>query len=81
MVELRMQWDPSGQRLWRRASQPEHELGINRVAVRAGFTAGSIVVTAARAGLRPARVQIASKPVKVVDGISTLVPQRLAAPV
>jgi len=39
------------------------ECGINRVAVRAGFAAGTITVTASRSGLKPAQVKIVSKPV------------------
>jgi beta-galactosidase len=46
------------------------ELGINRVAVRSTLTAGTITVTASRAGLKPAQVQIVSKSVKIVDGLA-----------
>jgi beta-galactosidase len=53
------------------------ELGINRVAVRAGRTAGVITVTAARSGLQSATITIASKAVDFESGLSTLKPQLL----
>jgi beta-galactosidase len=56
------------------------ELGINRVAVRSTLTAGSITVTASRAGLKPAQLQLATKPVVVTDGIATFMPQQLPGP-
>jgi beta-galactosidase len=37
------------------------ECGINRVAVRAGFSPGTITVTASRAGLKPGQVKLISK--------------------
>jgi beta-galactosidase len=55
------------------------ELGINRVAVRSTLTPGAITITAEREGLKPAQVQIVSKPIKLVDGLSTQMPQRLRA--
>jgi len=56
------------------------ELGINRVAVRSTLTAGTISVTAKRDGLKPAQVQLVSKPVVVTDGIATFLPARLPGP-
>jgi beta-galactosidase len=56
------------------------ELGINRVAVRSMLTAGTITVTAKRDGLKPAQVQLVSKPVVVTDGIATFLPARLPGP-
>jgi beta-galactosidase len=56
------------------------ELGINRVAVRSTLKAGTITVTAKREGLKPAQVQITSKPVTVTDGISTFVAPKLQGP-
>ncbi len=56
------------------------ELGINRVAVRSKLTAGTITVAAKRDGLKPAQVQITSKPVIVTDGISTFMPPKLQGP-
>ncbi len=53
------------------------ELGINRVAVRAGRVAGAITVTAARPGLQPATITINSSAVNFKDGLSILEPQRL----
>jgi beta-galactosidase len=53
------------------------ELGINRVAVRAGFKPGTITMTASRAGLQSATVKVVSSAVEVAGGLSTLVPQRL----
>jgi len=56
------------------------ELGINRVAVRSTLTAGTITVTAKRDGLKPAQLQITSKPVVVTNGIATFWPQQLKGP-
>ncbi|HWB86658.1 MAG TPA: DUF4982 domain-containing protein [Bryobacteraceae bacterium] len=56
------------------------ECGINRVSVRSTLAAGVITVTARRDGLKPARVQITSKPVKLIAGVSTLMPQHLQGP-
>jgi beta-galactosidase len=56
------------------------ELGINRVAVRSTLTPGTITITAARDGLKPAQVQIVSKAVDLKDGLSTLGAQHLPAP-
>ena len=47
------------------------ELGINRVAVRSTLTSGTITVTASRVGLRPAQVQVISRSVGIVDGLSS----------
>jgi beta-galactosidase len=46
------------------------QLGINRVAVRSTMTAGTITVTASRSGLKPAQVTLATKPVKITDGLA-----------
>ncbi len=56
------------------------ELGINRVAVRSTLTAGTITVTAKRDGLKPAQLQVTSKPVVVTNGIATFWPQQLKGP-
>ncbi len=56
------------------------ELGINRVAVRSTLTAGTITVAAKRDGLKPAQIQIMSKPVVVTDGIAAVMPARMAGP-
>jgi beta-galactosidase len=56
------------------------ELGINRVAVRSTLTAGTITITARRNGLKPAQLQIVSRPVVVSDGVATFMPARLAGP-
>jgi beta-galactosidase len=56
------------------------ELGINRVAVRSTLTPGTITITAARDGVKPAQVQIVSKAVDLKDGLSALAAQRLPAP-
>jgi beta-galactosidase len=47
------------------------ECGINRVAIRSTFSAGSITLTATRAGLEPATVTIQSVPVKITGGLLT----------
>ena len=56
------------------------EAGINRVAVRSTLKAGTITVGAKRDGLKPAQVQLVSKPVVVTDGIATFMPQHLPGP-
>jgi len=45
------------------------ECGINRVAIRSTLTAGTITLTATRAGLAPATIQVESKPVAIQDGL------------
>jgi beta-galactosidase len=56
------------------------EDGINRVFVRSTFTGGTITVTAKREGLKSAQIKLVSKPVKVTDGLSAAVPQRIKGP-
>jgi beta-galactosidase len=56
------------------------EAGINRVSVRSTFSAGTITVTASRLGLKSAQVKLISKPVKIVDGFATIMPQHLRGP-
>ena len=53
------------------------ECGINRVAVRSTLTPGVIMVTAARPGLHPARISVASHAVNLTGGLSNLNPPRL----
>jgi beta-galactosidase len=48
------------------------ECGVNRVLVRSLPQAGKITVTAKSAGLNPAKVELASTPVSVVDGLATV---------
>ncbi len=50
------------------------ECGINRVAIRSTLTPGTITLTATRAGLTSATVQIPSQPVDIKDGLSTAMP-------
>jgi beta-galactosidase len=57
------------------------ECGINRVSVRSTLLPGTIVVTASRPGLKPAKIQIVSKAVNLEDGLSTLTPPLLPGPV
>ena len=47
------------------------ELGINRVSVRAARSAGTITVTASRAGLKSAQVQIVASAVSATDGLAS----------
>jgi beta-galactosidase len=54
------------------------ECGVNRVSVRSTLSPGTITITARRAGLKLAEVQIVSVQVKQTDGLCTLVPQRLS---
>ena len=56
------------------------ECGINRVSVRSTFSAGTITVTASRPGLKSAQIKIVVKPVKIVDGLATFMPQHLRGP-
>jgi beta-galactosidase len=56
------------------------ECGINRVAVRSTLTPGTITITAKRKDLKAAAVQIVSKPVKIVDGLSSMMPARMMGP-
>jgi hypothetical protein len=42
------------------------------VAVRSTLSAGTITVTASRAGLKTAQVRVVSRPVKLVDGLATM---------
>lgn len=51
------------------------ECGINRVAVRAGRTAGQISVIARSQGLTPGHVTVESQPVQVEDGFTTISPE------
>jgi beta-galactosidase len=46
------------------------ECGINRVSVRSTLTAGTITVTASRAGLKSAQIQIASQQVRINEGLA-----------
>ncbi len=45
------------------------ECGINRVAIRSTLKPGTITLTASRDGLVSAKIQIASKPVEIKDGL------------
>jgi beta-galactosidase len=56
------------------------ELGINRVAVRSTSVPGTITITAKRDGLKPAQIQLVSKPVVVKDGIASFMPAHLPRP-
>ena len=56
------------------------ECGINRVHVRSTLSAGTITVTASRDGLKPAKIQIVTRPVDLRDGLSTLDPPLLPGP-
>lgn len=53
------------------------ECGVNRVAIRSTLRAGVITLTASSAGLEPAVVHIESRPVKIVGGLESEMPQRL----
>jgi beta-galactosidase len=56
------------------------ECGINRISVRSTLSAGTITVTANRPGLKSAQIKIVAKPVKIVDGLATFMPQHMRAP-
>jgi len=51
------------------------ECGINRIAIRSTLTPGTITLTATRAGLTSASVQIESQPVEIKDGLEMDPPQ------
>ncbi len=57
------------------------ECGVNRVSVRSTLVAGTMTITASRPGLKPATLRLVSRPVNLTDGLSTLTPQQLTAPV
>ena len=46
------------------------ECGINRVAIRSILQPGVITLTASRAGLEPATIQIESNPIGIADGLA-----------
>jgi len=48
------------------------ECGINRVSVRSTLSLGTITIEASRPGLKPAKIDIATRPVNLTDGLSTL---------
>ncbi|MDQ3813187.1 MAG: DUF4982 domain-containing protein, partial [Armatimonadota bacterium] len=50
------------------------ECGINRVIVRSRPQAGTISLTATAEGLKPATIEITSKPMTVTDGVATALP-------
>ena len=50
------------------------ENGVNRVIIRSTTRAGKIVVRATTDGLKPATIQIVSRPVPVTDGLSLELP-------
>jgi len=56
------------------------ECGINRIFVRSTLSPGTISITAIRPGLHSAQIRLISNPVDLSDGLSMLVPQRLAEP-
>jgi beta-galactosidase len=56
------------------------ECGINRVAIRSTLTPGLITITAKRDGLPNATVNIESKPVNMIDGLTKIMPQRMTTP-
>ena len=53
------------------------ECGINRVFVRSTLQPGRIAVTASRPGLRSGDLTLITKPVNLLDGLSTDLPPRL----
>ncbi len=56
------------------------ECGINRVSIRSTLSAGTITITASRPGLKSAQIKVVARPVKILDGLASFVPQRLRAP-
>jgi beta-galactosidase len=83
--ERRVDFDVQGPGIWRggynsgKIDSINHpylnlECGINRVAVRAGRTAGRITVTARCEGLTSGRADIVSRPIEVEHGFATALP-------
>ena len=77
--EARVDFKLAGPAIWRGAYNSgkinsvnnlwlDTECGIHRVAIRSTLIAGSITLTATRAGLESANLTIQSVPVKIVDG-------------
>lgn len=56
------------------------ECGINRVSVRSTPSAGTIVITASRPGLKSAQIQVVAKPLKTGAGLATAMPHHMQAP-
>jgi len=56
------------------------EAGINRVAIRATGTPGTVTVRAESAGLKPGRVTIMAKAFAAKSGFTTVMPSRLRVP-
>jgi beta-galactosidase len=50
------------------------ECGVNRVLIRSLPQAGKIAIKASAQGLKPASIELASKPLEVKDGLSTVFP-------
>ena len=79
--EARVDFKVTGPAIWRggyNSGKPgsinnlylDTECGINRVAIRSTLTPGTITLTATRAGLAPATVQVESKPVEIIGGLA-----------
>jgi len=90
--EARVDFDINGPAIWRGGLNAgklnttnnkylDTECGINRVAIRSTLTPGMITLTAKRAGLTPATLEINSAPVPFADGLSQEAPPQLAGPV
>jgi beta-galactosidase len=86
--EARVDFTVSGPAIWRGGFNAaklnttnnlylDTECGINRVAIRSTFTPGTITVTAKREGLTSATVNVDSKKVEIVEGLSKMMPQTL----
>jgi beta-galactosidase len=78
--EARVDFKLEGPAIWRggyNSGQPhsvnnlwlDTECGINRVAVRSTLVPGKIMLTATRAGLAPAKVELASQPIEFSNGL------------
>jgi len=78
--EARVDFKLAGPAIWRggyNSGQPhsvnnlwlDTECGINRVAVRSTLVPGKIMLTATRAGLAPAEVELVAQPVEISNGL------------
>lgn len=56
----------------------ETECGINRVSIRSLLTPGTVTVSASREGLEDVSIQLTSHDVRILDGLTTEMPQVFA---
>jgi len=88
--EARVDFEITGPAIWRggynsgKEGSINHlyldtECGINRVGIRSTVTPGAVTLTAHRAGLKPATIQLSTGPIQIAGGIQRELPTILAA--